>query len=136
MQVLMMHNISDKGLLDCLDGLISVSEKNPKKEILLHKRKIQKSLKSIEKNIEQIDTYITLALQEKNKDFKTLGNPEKSAIRYGFWLLLGPRKLDPPLCSKITADLVDVFAESSARSLVQGCISWASKNQRDSTLLF
>ena len=91
--------------------------------------------KNIKENLEQIDTYITLCLESKNKEFKNLGSPEKSAIRYGFWLLLGPKKMDPPLCSKIAADMVDLFSESSARSLVQGCISWAAKNQQDLALL-
>ncbi len=136
MQALMMHNISEKELLGCLENLISMSEQDDLEKIISHKRKIQKNLKNIEKNLEQIDTYVILSLEEKNRDFKMLGSPEKSAIRYGFWLLLGPKKLDPPLCSKIAADLVDVFAESNARALVQGCISWASKNQKGSTLLF
>ncbi len=132
----MMHNISGKNFSTCLENLISSSKEKEKTEIKNHKKIIQKNLENLEKNLDQIDTYIRLSLEEKNKDFINMGNPEKSATRYGCWLLLGPRKLDPPLCSKIAADLVDVFAESNARPLVQGCISWISKNQKDSTLLF
>ena len=135
MQTLMMHNSSNQKLSKCFLKLIFSSEEKEKKQIEKNKKRILNHLNNIEKNLEQIDTYITLCLESKNKEFKIIGNPEKSAIRYGFWLLLGPRKMDPPLCSKIAADMVDLFSESSARSLVQGCISWAAKNQQDLALL-
>ncbi len=135
MQTLMMHNLSKQELSECFIKLIFSSEEEERKGMEKNKKTILKQLKNIKENLEQIDTYITLCLESKNKEFKNLGSPEKSAIRYGFWLLLGPRKMDPPLCSKIAADMVDLFSESSARSLVQGCISWAAKNQQDLALL-
>ncbi|MBC8514265.1 hypothetical protein H8D30_00175 [bacterium] len=81
-------------------------------------------LENLIQMLPQLDTALQEALGSRNRKLSLLGRPERAAMRYGAWLLLGPRKMDIPLASSIAADLVDRYGEANARPLVQGCLSF------------